>query len=369
MKKTTLVATILVASQVAFSADWSFYGSGRFTTFRNTWTGDGSEAMDNTNDIGVQSNSRFGAKANDTARKVSGVVEVGYGDGNAIVSRRLFGVWKPTSEMSVLVGKEWSLINFNHSNQAWKQDNLMYGQGAFSESRVDQLRFTAYGASVAVVKASNPALTFSATYQKGTKDTTVKIAYAAAADNPPKVEVAYAKSIGPVDIALGGGWNSYTVVTSAPKGNAEGLYDIDAFAVGGELGLKIEPAKAKVYAVFGVSQNPKEYGLKVATPALCGVHIDKAGEVQNDLALIGNFVATGTYGRYTPEVGLGMEHHANHDATGLILAGYAQLGIAFVKGVSFVPETGMVMSSTDDGTTSTDLPTLVYFGAKSQIDF
>lgn len=186
MKK-SLFLVVCVASQVAYSAaDWSFYGSGRFTTFRNTWTGDGSSAMDNTNDVGVQSNSRFGAKASDTARKVSGVVEVGYGDGGAIVSRRLFGVWKPTPDMSVLVGKEWSLINFNHSNQAWKQDNLMYGQGAFSESRVDQLRFTAYGASLAVVKANNPTQTFSATYTKGTKDTTVKISYAAAADNPPR---------------------------------------------------------------------------------------------------------------------------------------------------------------------------------------
>lgn len=158
-------------------------------------------------------------------------------------------------------------------------------------------------------------------------------------------------------------------MTSSPKGKAEGQYDIDAFAAGGELGVKIDPAKAKVYAVFGVSQNPKEYGLKVATPSLCAVHIDKEGEVQNDLALIGNLVASGSYGRFTPEVGVGMEHHSNHDATGLILAGYVQLGIAMVKGVSFVPETGMVMSSTDDGTTSTDLPTLVYFGAKSQIDF
>lgn len=351
MKKCLFLVALLASQAVYSAADWSFYGSGRFTTFRNTWTGDGSSALDNSNDIGVQSNSRFGAKANDTVRKVSGVFEVGYGDGGAIVSRRLFGTWKPTRDIAVLVGKEWSLINFNHSNQAWKQDNLMYGQGAISESRVDQVRLTAHGASVALVKGNY---------------TTIS-GYTVAADNPPKVEAAYAAGFGPFEISIGGGWNGYTVVTSTPKDKAESMYDIASYVVGGEVGVKLEPVK--IYAVFGASQNPKEYGLKVATPSVCAAHVDKDGAFQDDMALMGNLIASGTVGRFTPEVGLGMESHSNGDASGMILAGYLQLGIALAKGISFVPETGMVMTTVDDGTTSTDQPTLVYFGAKSQIDF
>lgn len=355
MKKSTLAALILAASQMALAADWSFYGSARFTTFRNTWQGDAATNIGDSNMVGVQNNSRFGAKVSDTAKKVSGLVELGFNDGNSIRARRLFGVWDATPNISVLVGQEWSLINFNHSNQVWNSDNLMYGQGAFTETRVEQVRVTAYGASVALVKGGTASMS------------TAGGNYTATSDNPPKIEAAYTTKVGAVELAVGGGWYGYTVMSLAPKGKNKDNYDIASFVAAADLGTKIDVVG--IGASFGFAQNPAEFGLKHSTPKVCRVSPDAAGDLQNDQALIGSLIVNAKLGRYTPEIGLGLESHAKDKASALQMASYLQVSVALAKGVSIVPEVGMVTGSVDNGTTKDDMPTLAYFGAKSQISF
>ena len=141
----------IAAVEKQLAATWKFYGSVRMATFYNDF-----KAKDNhknnggtgINDKGtqwrLQTNARIGARV--TIGNISGHFEYGHGGGtnNDPTTRLLYGKWD-FGPGSIVIGKDYSLLDYTVTTQVFHNDNNMNGFGQFDGGREAQIKLI-YGA-------------------------------------------------------------------------------------------------------------------------------------------------------------------------------------------------------------------------------
>ena len=372
MNKTLILSTAALVAAPAFAADWSFYGSARVSTFGEAVIDTGDGDTKTSNSYKLQPNSRFGANAKDG--NLGGTFEAGIGQvvtnaatgktTNALVLRKLFGTWQIDDKLQLLIGQDFTPINYANSNQAWGSDNNLYGWGVTAEGRLPQVRLSGYGASIALLNGRQTAI------KAGSGTDTAS--YAARPANTPKIELAYDQAFGSAHAGLGLAFNRYRLDATRSLGSAyESAYSVNNFV--GTLDLSYKTDLLKVAASASYALNSNELGLAAGNPFKA--RIDSDGELVNTSSLLGYVTASlSATPAIVPEVGAGFENHSqdfgDETASDTRLAFYGQVSLSPAKKVAIVPEIGVYLESGEDKNgESYDKPTIVYYGAKSQISF
>lgn len=333
-------AFVVAFTAPAMSAEWSFYGSSRMTTF---WE-------DDDNPTGVfddedlvwaqQGNSRIGA--NVKAGDVTGRFEYGTG----VNLRILWGEWD-FGAGKLGLGQHYVPVNMFMSNQVWAGDVGLLWSGGLYGGRHDMIRFRFGSLDLALVEVNN-----------------VGVPGFAAADTDtsiPKLEARYLFKMGAFSVELGGGYQTYDVVDATDK---EESVDSWVVALGATAGLGPFSLKGNIYA----GQNTGQYGLFQlgADDAIW----DGTKIVDNDTL---GFVVTAGFkmnDMVSFEAGFGQLQHeldqkgANKDET---QSYYLQAVLSLAKGVYLIPEVG-VLDYMDDAANNDEGKT-TYYGAKWQINF
>jgi hypothetical protein len=339
MKKLFVLFTAL-ALVVAFTlpasaaSTWNFYGSARIATF---YTDASEEAGDVQNfDLGLQGNSRFGARVKNGA--IGGRFEYGTG----VNLRLLYGTWD-FGGGQLLVGQTYTPVNLFYSNQVFGSDTDLLNFGGVYSGRHPMLRLSIGDFKVALVQVF-------ADSDLGTDGGTETLL--------PRLELSYDLKAGPVGLKFAAGYQTYT---ADPNGVDE---TVDSYvgAIGASFGFG--PVTLGLDGYF--AQNAGQWGL--------------FNHGADDAILVGDSVEdTTTYGgilvvnfKATPtlsfEVGGGYvlnENDEQEDDDGL--AYYANAVITLAPGFFIVPEVGV--SDFGDDASGHDAGDELYFGAKWQINF
>jgi hypothetical protein len=369
MNTALAISAALLAVTQGYSSDWNFYGSVRAGTFGQSVVDTGSNGTTtNSKSYSLQGNSRFGAKVAPDST-ISGQVE--YGVKSVLTSaagatasvpslRLLYGTWKINNDVSLQLGQNWSIIDFEKSNQVFNADNDLESEGAITELRVQQVRLTAYGFKLAFVPGSQTAITATKT-----------LSYATRPDNLPKVEAAYDYPIGPAHIGIAAAYNGYTLDRQNPiSGGYKNNYDVSNYL--GVLDFGVKTNVVNFNASAGYVVNGTEFGLTTTNPYKAAV--DSTGKLVDATSFLGYADVNAPLGMVVPEAGVGVEAHSQDmygkTSSDTRITAYLQAGITPVKHFSFTPEVGVIVESLKPaGGSSYDKPTTYYYGAKTQIDF
>jgi hypothetical protein len=316
------------------SADWSFYGSSRLSTFFDS---DEAPNVPDDDDLtwALQGNSRIGA--NVKAGDISGRFE--YGSGPNL--RILYGAWK-FGAGELLVGQTYTPCNYFISNQVYGGDTDMLNTGGIYMGRRPMIQLKSGGFKIALIEPNTGAVTG---YPQADTDTSI-----------PKLEASYGFSAGPLKLTLLGMWNSFDVVDAA--NNEDG---VDSYVLA--LGFKAPFGAAYVNGNIWMGENTGNTTLWTAganDAAWSGTEI-----IDNDA--MGYLIVLGfkASDALSFEVGYGQVSHeldqagAQEDETA---AYYAQAVVNIAKGFFVVPEVGKIDYKENQGETT-------YFGAKWQINF
>jgi len=341
MKK-LLVVLAAVAFVVGFtlpavSADWSFYGSSRLSTFFDSdseeLTGTGFDDDDLT--WALQGNSRLGATVK------AGAIGGGFEYGSGPNLRKLYGTWN-FGAGELLVGQTYTPFNYFISNQVYGGDTDMLPYGGIYDGRRPMIQLKSAGFKIALVEPNTGGVTG---FAAADTDTSI-----------PKIEASYGFNAGPLKLSLMAMWNSFDVVDAA--NNEEG---VDSYALA--LGFQIPFGAAYVNGDVWMGQNVGNTTLwtsGVTTAAWDGTNI-----VDNDA--MGYLLVVGFKASDALSFELGYGQMSNElDQAGSVedetAAYYAQAVINIAKGFFVVPEIGKVDYKENQGDTT-------YFGAKWQINF
>jgi len=361
------VAFVVGFTLPAMSADWSFYGSSRMSTFFDSDSeertieyetdafGDPvptAKKVYDDDDLtwALQGNSRIGAKVK--AGNISGRFEYGTG----INLRLLYGAWN-FGGGELLIGQTYTPFNYFISNQVYGGDTDMLNTGGIYAGRQQTIQLKFGGFKIALVKPDTGAV---AHFSQAETDTSI-----------PKFEASYGFNAGPLKLALMAMYNSFDVVDAV--NNEEG---VDSYAVA--LGFKIPFGPAYVNGDVWMGQNTGNTSLwNAGNIKLDGKNYStdtalwEAGEmIDNDslgYLLVVGFKASDAI---SFEAGYGhVEHELDMDGVEAdeTDAYYAQAVINIAKGIFVVPEIGKIdykknLANYDEGDTT-------YFGAKWQINF
>jgi hypothetical protein len=320
------VAFVVAFTVPAMSADWSFYGSSRMTTFYyDVDPPQGDDDTDLTWDL--QGNSRIGA--NVKAGDVSGRFEYGTG----INLRLLYGTWN-FGGGSLLVGQSYTPLDYFTSDQVGKADAGLVGYGNPYTGRQPNIALNMANLELALVKPNIAAL-------GDDQDTTL-----------PRLELAYKINLGAAHVKLLLGYQTYDVVEA---GNEESL---DAYVYGFAFNAPFGPAYFKGSLLLG--DNAGNLGLAGGgTAAYANQQITDNDHLSYTLVLgykasdMISFQAG--YGHIEGELDQPGSVKAETDSY------YVQAAINIAKGFFVVPEIGIVDVERGDETT--------YYGAKWQINF
>lgn len=366
MNKGIFLAGLALASSSLWAADWNFYGSVRLSTFGEALLDTGDADTEFSNYYRMQPNSRLGANVKDgaiTATFEAGIGPVAKASGgstDALVLRRLFASWQVNPDLAVLAGQEYTLIHYTANNQVWGNDNNLGKQGAIDEAREPQLRISAYGAQLALISGKQSPI-----------EVRDGLSYEARPSNIPKVELNYSHAMGPLNLGAALGYNRYRLDAVGSRGLYDAAYTLQNFV--GVLDLGFKNSALSAHASAGFALNGAEYGLAISSPFKA--YLDNSGEVVSSTSWMGFANMQVPIGAYVaPEAGVGLERHGqefgHEDASLTRLSAYVQTSIYPVKNVTLVPEVGIRLESgTDKQGEDFDNPTLLYYGAKSQINF
>jgi len=336
------VAFVVGFTLPAMSADWSFYGSSRMSTFFESdseeATGTGFDDDDLT--WGLQGNSRLGATVK------AGAIGGGFEYGSGPNLRKLYGTWN-FGGGQILVGQTYTPVNYFISNQVWAGDTDMLPYGGIYDGRRPMIQLKSGGFKIALVEPNTGTVTG---FAAADTDTSI-----------PKIEASYGFSAGPLKLALMALWNSFDVVDAA--NNEEG---VDSYFLA--LGFEAPLGAAYVNGNVWMGQN-------TGTTTLWEQGVDNPAWVNNELVdndgmgylLVVGFKASDAL---SFEVGYGHSEFeldqtgADADETD---AFYANATINIAKGFFVVPEVGKVDYKEDAA--GNDQGDTTYFGAKWQINF
>lgn len=321
----------------AAAADWSFYGSGRMSTFWDSFDAEVDTADDDGLTWALQGNSRVGARAKGDV--VGGRFEYGTG----VNLRLLYGTWKMGGGR-LLVGQTYSPVNIFISNQVWASDNDMLNFGGLYGGRRQEISYAVGGFEVALINPSTGLV-------GADGDVDVSI---------PKIEAAYIFSADAFSVGAVAGYQTFAVEkASVPD------YDVDSYVAGIYGTFNMGPAYINANVAFG--QNIGNYGIYQSTSA--GASLNAAGAIEDTdtisyLAVVG--FKAGDMATF--ELGYGMSvssYDTGEDDE--VSAFYAQAVLVPVKGVKIIPEIGFIDYA--ENRANADQGENTYFGAQWRIDF
>lgn len=386
----TAVAFVFAFTAPVFSAEWSFYGSSRMSTFWNDFDDD--DPTVNTFDDedltwSQQGNSRIGAnvKVSDT---ISGRFE--YGDFSL---RLLYGEWD-FGAGKLLVGQTYGPVNMFMSNQVFGGDSDLLNSGGLYGGRNEMLRFRFGNLDIGLLEPNSPGGIIGGTAaSSGFQGTATAVGtnqtnLGATADGTsnfvltdasgiqgvetdtsiPKLEARYLLSMGALSLELGAGYNTYDEVNTANDRE----YDIDSWVVA--LGLKYSMGPAYFRGNIWVGENPTDYGLWVNGDG--NASYDAALDVIVDNESVGWVAVVGfkMNDMLSFEAGYGaLEHELDDNAVATTedetQSYYIQAVISPAKGVFIIPELGVLDNEDGPGAAPDPEGKTTYFGAKWQINF
>lgn len=341
MKRLLLVAVLaagIALGSNAMASDWNFYGSARLQTF---WTDvdDGSDSETNFSES-LQGNSRIGAKVK-VSDELIGRFEYGASSGNANI-RHLFGEWDFGSG-KILVGQTTSLLYFGLSTQVYGDDESLEHYGNLDANRRPMVRLTFGDFQIAAISPR--------TNDLGADETQVMM---------PKLEAKYELSMDTFTLIAAAGYQTYEVTVGGED------LDVDTYvlAIGGK--VNFGPAYIGAGGWFG--QNVGPYGVDIkadADPFLNGSELE-----DNDAYGLMGMIGFNVNDTLALEAGIGYVS-AELDTDGSYeddaMAYYLQATITLAKGVTIVPEIG-VLDYLDDAS-GVDEGDAFYWGMKWQINF
>ena len=335
-------AFVLGLTLPAMSADWSFYGSSRLSTFFDSDSEEVSGTGYDDDDLtwSLQGNSRIGA--NVKAGNIAGRFE--YGSGPNL--RLLYGTWN-FGAGSLLVGQSYTPWNYFISNQVYGGDQDLLPTGGMYDGRRPMIQLSSHGFKLALVQPNTATL---GGYGQVDTDTSI-----------PKIEASYAFNAGPAKLSLFGLYNTFDAVDAA--NNEEG---VDSYGLG--FGFMMPFGAAYLNGNIWMGQNIGASGIwnfGADDPTWDGTSI-----VDNDTtgyALVAGFKMSDAisfelgYGSTMNE--LDVSGADEDEATAL----YAQATINIAKGFTVTPEIGKIDYKEDAA--GNDQGDTTYFGAKWQINF
>ncbi len=366
MKKFLVLLSLMLFAVTAFAADWNFYGSARVATWYNVkdkkyeLANDGVDEELTDMDFYLQGNSRIGAKVKNG--NLSGRFEYGTG----VNLRLLYGKYN-FGGFTMLVGQDYTPMDYLNSGQAWDTDAGLLGVGLYYEGRQPQIKFGFGDFEFALVK---PKVTG---FSNASPDKETYVV--------PKLEAAYKAKLDMVSLKLSAlyqitdakwekadksGWNSDTV---------------SAYSVAGYVGADFSVVKLGLNASYtvnagnaGLASFLKSGGANVAAKAM---YFDD--DVQDTNTIMFAAMVGGTltdmlkwelgYGyrvdNFDSDVKDKLGYEKDNQITQIV---YGQVPVTLAKGVFIVPEAGIVMYGRD-AASDTKLGSNTYFGAKWQINF
>jgi hypothetical protein len=339
MKKFIVIfAIVAMIASPAMAAEWNFFGSARMSTFRDSFSADNADDIDNTT-WALQGNSRIGA--NVKAGDVTGAFEYGTG----VNVRKLYGEWN-FGAGALLVGQTYTPANFFPSNQVWGGDADLLPYGGIYRGRhpMIQLKFGTFKLAFVSPDAVSDLGT-----GVGTEATF------------PQIEASYKFKTDMFYVDVFGGYQTYELR------DAQGL-DVDSYIAGANLGLTFGPASIMGGAWLGKNTGP--YGMWVESADDPVLNAAGTEIIDNDLfgwLAVVNFKANDMlsfeagYGHVETELDVDAAQADDTDSY------YVNAVITFAPGVFIVPEIGMV--DYQDDAAGADQGDNTYFGAKWQINF
>lgn len=338
MKKLMAIfSVLLLLAGSAVASEWDFYGSARV----QTW-GTDSDLNDTKDfDLGLQANSRIGARVN-VSDDLTGRFEYGVSDGDVSL-RLLYGTWN-FGAGNLTIGQDYTPLYMPVSNQAYNGDSSLAGWGEPYPGREAQIKLAYGGFQVALVEPTS-------TYWNGAAlvDTSTE-------KQMPSVEVAYKASLNNWSFGVGAGYNTFEISNQYDVDSYIGVVSakvtMSAFTLGAEAFMG-ENIGNMVSSNVNGTDSGKGYaqfdGTRVLDNESYGYEI-VAGYKFNDM--------------FSCEAGVGyqrseLEGQDEDD----VIAYYVQAPITLAPGVFIVPEIGRV-DYQDAGQDE-----VTYWGAKWQINF
>jgi len=370
MKKLFIIFAILCLAAPAMAADWNFYGSARFATFRIDVDPD-IDGVDSDTDTqwAQQGNSRIGAtvKFND---QIGGAFEMS----DSFGKRKLYGTYTFGSGAQLLIGQTYTPSALFYSNSVYDGDGDLLGVGEFYEGRLPMIQYKMGGFKVALISPNVEGYTAdpgTETTDLFTSDTAVQ--YEVVVDSTaataydtdvtlPKIEVGYNFKSDAFFADVFAGYQTYEL-----DGNdAYDDVDIDSYVIGGGGGANFGAFFVKAEIHFG--QNLGNYG------AYNPVGLDDAAVLDGDDTLDADSLGYAAVVGFTAsdmltfEAGYGHEEAEVDDSDNTEEADqyYVNCTVNIAPGFFIVPEIGMITYSDD---VSDEEPEVFYWGAKWQINF
>ena len=335
MKKLIVaVAALAMLTGSAYAAEWNFYGNARVSTFYAD-----KDIADTTNlEMGVQSNSRIGAKI-----KVSDELTANFEYGTGVNVRHLYGEWN-FGAGKLLVGQTWNPYWMSVSNQVYATDLGLGGIGENYAGRSAQIRLTFGDFVLAFVE---PDLTVYDAAGDTFDGDEVKF---------PKIQAKYTYRADMWNAGIAGSYQTFDVEEES----------VDSWAVAATVRLTMDNFGLRAQAWTGTNT-----GNIAATDAGsdfgAGYAVYEAGKVYDvdamGFALIAEMKINDMF---SVEAGYGyveLEASDDSDMDDEAQSYYLQVPITLAPGVYIIPEVG-VIDYKETGQEET-----TYYGAKWQINF
>jgi len=362
MKKLLVIFAILFFAAPAMAADWTFYGSSRFTTFYTTVDTDVEGADDITNtQWESQNNSRIGAKV-----KVNDQIGGRFEMSDSFGKRLLFGTYT-TGGSQILIGQMYTPASeYFYSTSVFDGDGALKGLGQFYTGRLEMIRWRMGGLKIALV---NPSTKVEKTANAAAFDRTEVIL--------PKIELAYQFKADTFFADIYGGYNTFDIMEYDTGAGTKDV-SVNSYVLGLGGGMNFNALYFKIGGHIG--QNLGNYGSYHAKlgglPAIDDyMNISATGEEKDNtsygaLAVVGFNISE----RWAIEAGAGYME-AEDDIDGAegenVMQVYLNTTANIAPGFFIVPEIGYATYDYEkDPTTGLDPnPSVLYVGAKWQINF
>jgi hypothetical protein len=356
MKKLLILIAILCLAAPAMAADWNFYGSARMATYYTVVDKDAEPPNDDTINRTVweqQGNSRIGAnvKVND---QIAGRFEYGTG----VNLRILYGTYTFAGGSELLLGQTYTpTSHYFYSNSVYEVDNNLFGIGQFYAGRRAMVQWKMGGFRIAGVAPNIPE------DEEGVYAVDLII---------PKIEASYGYKGDAFFFDIAGGVQTYTL-DYFEAGSEDPTVTSYVILAGG--GMNFGAFYVNLGANYG--QNYGQYG--AGGPSLAGVRaIDESGTFDGDTEIDNkSFGALGVLGvnasdTWTFEGGIGYQEGeddtTDEDQREKVMQFYLNATWNIAPGFFVVPEVGYAKYDYA-GDDVQDEPSLIYVGAKWQINF
>jgi hypothetical protein len=354
MKKLFIVFAILCLAAPAMAADWNFYGSARMATFYTVVDKDAPAPNDDTinrTEWDAQGNSRIGANV-----KVNDQIGGGFEMSDSFGKRKLFGTYTFGGGSQLLLGQTYTPTStFFYSNSVYDGDGDLLGIGQFYAGRNPMVQWKMGGFKIAGVAPNTP---------DDTDDYAVDIVI-------PKIEASYKMKGDAFFIDVAGGFQTFKL-DYFDEGTTDPTVTSYTVMIGG--GMNFGAFYVNLGGNYG--QNYGDYG--AYNPSLAGVRAinnsgDFTGTEENDNTSYGVLGVLGwnMSDTWTFEAGAGyqmaeLDQGDNTDES--VMQYYLNAVWNIAPGFFIVPEVGYA-SYDYAGDAVSDQPSLLYFGAKWQINF